>query len=98
MTLVEGAAAFHLTHRSGWRDPLTETGWERRFFAAHPIAAVKLLSVFWACLRPNPPLPPAARIESLPALAAAAQARTPAAHDAARAALGLPPLGVAAPA
>jgi GT2 family glycosyltransferase len=93
MRLVEGARSYHLTHRSGWRDPLVETGWEAAFFAAHPIAEVKLLSVFWASLAPGSPLPEEARIETLPALAAAA--RGGADYDAARAKLGLPALGPA---
>jgi GT2 family glycosyltransferase len=66
-----GARTYHLTHRTGWRDPLRDLNWEKKFIAKHPIAAVKLLSVFWASLSGNDVVPPAARITSLPALAAA---------------------------
>jgi GT2 family glycosyltransferase len=93
MARVEGAKAYHLTHRTGWRDPLVETGWERAFYAAHPIAEAKLLAVFWASLSPASALPPGLRIESLPALAAAARDWSVADQDAARAALGLARLG-----
>jgi hypothetical protein len=44
------ARTFHLTHRSGWRDPLEDTAWERRFYATHPIAEVALLRFFWSGL------------------------------------------------
>lgn len=44
------ARTFHLTHRSGWRDPLEDAAWERRFYASHPIAEVALLRFFWAGL------------------------------------------------
>ena len=91
MGAVEGARSYHLTHRSGWRDPLRETGWEAAFYAAHPIAAVKLLAVFWASLSPASALPAAeARIGSLPALEAAARGDNGVDYDAARARLGLP--------
>ena len=64
---------YHLTHRSGWRDPLVENAWEDVFFAAHPTAEVALLPVFWASLADAPDLPEAARLYSLPDLAAAAE-------------------------
>ena len=70
MRAVVGARTYHLTHRVGWRDPLRDLNWERRFFAKHPIPAVKLLSVFWASLSGDL-IPPVARMMSLPALAAA---------------------------
>jgi GT2 family glycosyltransferase len=89
MAPVEGARTYHLTHRAGWRDPLLDTGWEAAFHAAHPIAAVGLLAVFWASLSPQSPLPDEARICSLPALEAAARGETGADYDAARARLGL---------
>lgn len=66
------AKAYHLIHRTGWRDPLEDTAWERIFYAAHPIAAVALLRTFWESLADAPDLPPCARILSLPALAEAA--------------------------
>jgi len=72
MRPVAGARTYHLTHRTGWRDPLHSSGWEQVFYDAHPIAAVKLLAVFWAGLAAPGPIPPAARIDSLPDLEAAA--------------------------
>lgn len=96
MALAEGARSYHLTHRTGWRDPLVERSWEAAFHAAHPIPAVGLLAVFWASVTPGGPLPAEARIDSLPALAAAARGESPADYAAARAALGLPPLSAPA--
>jgi Glycosyl transferase family 2 len=93
MTAVAGAASYHLTHRTGWRDPLRDMSWERRFYDAHPVTAVKLLSVFWASLGPTKAIAPEARIASLPALEAAARGETGIDYDAVRATLGLPTLG-----
>ncbi len=91
---VDDARTYHLTHRTGWRDPLEETGWEAVFHAAHPIPAVPLLAVFWASVSPQSGLPPEAQIRSLQDLAAAARGETAADYAAARAQLGLPPLGL----
>jgi GT2 family glycosyltransferase len=96
MGLVEGARSYHLTHRSGWRDPLEDTGWEQVFHAAHPLPEVALLAVFWASLSPHCPLSERERIPSLPALAEAARRRTAAERGSARGRLGLPPLQSAA--
>ena len=96
MGLVPGAASYHLTHRSGWRDPLTYTDWEAAFFRAHPIPAVGLLAVFWASLSPGSPVPEAARIRNLPELAAAARGERGVDYDAVRARLGLAPLNLMA--
>jgi GT2 family glycosyltransferase len=93
MVAVEDARAYHLTHRSGWRDPLADGAWERAFYAAHPEPAVKLLALFWASLAPNARLPIGVRIGSLPELEAAAAALTHDDYDAARRLLGLPTLG-----
>jgi GT2 family glycosyltransferase len=84
MVLVEQAACYHLTHRSGWRDPLREWGWEDVFLAAHPIPAVKLLAVFWASLADRSVIPECWRILSLPDLAAAARGERAIDIDAAR--------------
>jgi glycosyltransferase involved in cell wall biosynthesis len=73
MALAESAYSYHLTHRSGWRDPLTDATWEKLFYAAHPIAAVPLLSVFWASLSEPAPYPAEACINSLPELEALAK-------------------------
>lgn len=89
---IEDARAYHMTHRRGWRDPLQNTAWERRFYARYPEPAVKLLSVFWSCLAANALVPPAARIESLPALAAAARGEHGVDYDEVRRLLGLPHL------
>ena len=67
------ARTYHMTHRSGWRDPLEDKSWEDVFFAAHPTAEVALLPVLWASLADGADLPEAARLHSLPELAAAAE-------------------------
>jgi len=72
MVPVDGAFSYHLTHRTGWRDPATDTAWEDTFYRAHPVAAVPLMSIFWASLSDPVPFPKAARILSLPALESAA--------------------------
>jgi glycosyltransferase involved in cell wall biosynthesis len=71
MTWVAGRS-FHMTHRRGWRDPLADLDWMTRFHRAHPVASVALLPVLWGSLSDAPAIPPAARITSVPALAAAA--------------------------
>jgi glycosyltransferase involved in cell wall biosynthesis len=71
MRFVEGAKTFHMTHRSGWRDPLDDLSWETTFYKAHPIAAVRLLIVFWAGLNGNADADPSKLpIRSLPELEA----------------------------
>jgi glycosyltransferase involved in cell wall biosynthesis len=67
------ARTYHMTHRSGWRDPLVDNGWEDFFFAAHPIAEVALLRVLWASLSSTPDMPEKTRLASLPELAEAAK-------------------------
>jgi glycosyltransferase involved in cell wall biosynthesis len=84
MGFVAGARTYHLTHRSGWRDPLTESDWESVFYARHPLPAVKLLSVLWASLADRAAIPEPLRITSLPGLSNAIQRRTDADHDLAR--------------
>jgi GT2 family glycosyltransferase len=93
LRLVEGARTYHLTHRIGWRDPLADPEWEQRFYARHPLPAVKLLSVFWAGFSDTATVPPAQRIESLPELAARAREMSDAQIDLLRAQIpGLAPL------
>jgi glycosyltransferase involved in cell wall biosynthesis len=93
MVPVHGARTYHLTHRSGWRDPLRETAWEEVFYRAHPIPAVKLLAVFWASLSGASPIPPRAQIKSLPELEAAARGDRRIDYDAVRQLIpGLPRL------
>ena len=89
MTVAEGARSYHMTHRSGWRDPLEDHGWELAFYGLHPIPEVKLLSVLWASLAPNRRVPQRFRIDSLPALESAARLLSGKEIDNVRAALGL---------
>ena len=94
MGFVEGARSYHLTHRSGWRDPLVDSTWESHFYRRHPTKAVKLLSVLWASLSGASVVPPDARITSLPALERAASGDDGIDYDAIRRLIpGLPILG-----
>ena len=93
---IDGAHDFHLTHRIGWRDPLLDTRWEEVFYEAHPILAVKLLSVFWANFASRSVIPPEARIMSLPELESAARGDNGVDYDAVRRLIGsLPELRAA---
>ncbi|MGP0094552.1 MAG: glycosyltransferase family 2 protein [Xanthobacteraceae bacterium] len=74
MSFVEGARTYHMTHRSGWRDPLEEVAWEEVFVRVHADPAVRLLAVFWAGLTDSGRVPREARINSLPELEAVAKA------------------------
>lgn len=74
MVPAEDARSYHLTHRVGWRDPLLDADWERRFYARHPLPEVALLRVLWGSLADPCPLPPSAQIRSLPELSRAAAA------------------------
>lgn len=97
MGFVEGARSYHMTHRSGWRDPLTEPGWEAAFYRRHPIRAVKLLPVLWASLADASPVPPPARITSLADLERIAGEASSIDYDAVRRLIpGLQPLDAAA--
>jgi GT2 family glycosyltransferase len=73
MVPVDGAFSYHLTHRTGWRDPVVDLAWEQTFYRAHPISAVPLMTIFWASLSDPLPFPPASKITSLPALEVAAE-------------------------
>jgi glycosyltransferase involved in cell wall biosynthesis len=73
MVPADGAYSYHLTHRSGWRDPSTDETWEGLFYRDHPISAVPLLTVFWSSLSEPSPYPAEAQIRSLPELAEAAK-------------------------
>jgi GT2 family glycosyltransferase len=73
MMPVDGAFSYHLTHRTGWRDPVADTAWEQTFYDAHQFAVVPLMSIFWASLSDPLPFPSTAKITSLPALEAAAE-------------------------
>jgi GT2 family glycosyltransferase len=78
------ARSYHLTHRSGWRDPIQDTRWEALFCELHPIPAVRLLTVFWASLSDSSPVPADQRITSLPALELAAAGTTGIDYEAVR--------------
>lgn len=62
------ARSYHMTHRSGWRDPLDDLEWEAVFFGEHPEPVVALLPLFWQSISDQSPLPEEARIMSLPEL------------------------------
>jgi GT2 family glycosyltransferase len=83
------ARSYHLTHRTGWRDPLRLRDWEVRFHARHPLPEVQLLAVFWASLAQR--VPSDAALASLEDLARAAQ-EGPLACDRRRQRFGFPPL------
>ncbi|MBV1918294.1 MAG: glycosyltransferase [Sphingomonadaceae bacterium] len=87
MGFVEGAKSYHLTHRIGWRDPLTDASWERLFYSRYPILAVKLLSIFWASIADKTPVPPEAQITSLADLERRARGKDGIDYDAARRAI-----------
>lgn len=84
MVPIDGARTYHMTHRTGWRDPLEESRWEAIMYRAHPLLAVKLLCVLWASLNPRYRIPPEARITSLLELEAAARGDTGVDYDAVR--------------
>jgi glycosyltransferase involved in cell wall biosynthesis len=67
------ARTYHMIHRSGWRDPLQDTAWERIFYNAHPIAEVALLPFLWGSLSDPIPFPAEACIKTLPELAEVAE-------------------------
>jgi cellulose synthase/poly-beta-1,6-N-acetylglucosamine synthase-like glycosyltransferase len=73
MVPVDGAFSYHLTHRTGWRDPVADTEWEEIFYGIHPIPAVPLMSIFWSSLSDPLPFPVGAKITSLPELETAAK-------------------------
>ena len=64
---------YHMIHRSGWRDPLKELGWEDIFYQAHPLPEVALLPLLWESLDDTSSLPNASRILSLSELAIASE-------------------------
>jgi cellulose synthase/poly-beta-1,6-N-acetylglucosamine synthase-like glycosyltransferase len=73
MGFVKGGMTYHLSHRSGWRDPLQDTQWEPHLLQTQPGAATRLLPVMWASLADHSPLPSTQRITNLDELAHAAQ-------------------------
>ena len=73
---VQMMGLLYLLHRTGWRDPLVDTDWERTFYEAHPTLATQLMSVFWLSLSGDQDLPEEARILSLEQLEAMVQGGT----------------------
>jgi glycosyltransferase involved in cell wall biosynthesis len=65
VVVVEGALSLHLTHREGYRDPLTgEDGWEQAFARRHP-AETRVLMRFWRSLAAESDVDPAERVTTL---------------------------------
>jgi glycosyltransferase involved in cell wall biosynthesis len=50
MVPIAGARTYHMIHRSGWRDPLVDTGWEDAFRRRHPAAPLDQLKGWWRAL------------------------------------------------
>lgn len=93
MIPVPDAPSYHLTHRSGWRDPLKDGAWEAAFLERHPRPEAALMIVFWASLSHGSPIPPQFRIGSLAELAEAARSGRD--YDDARESIMAPRLGSA---
>jgi glycosyltransferase involved in cell wall biosynthesis len=65
MVPVEGAISLHLTHREGYRDPMTgEDGWELAFARRHPYET-QLMMRFWRSLASDSGLAPEERVSTL---------------------------------
>jgi len=90
---IEEAKSYHLTHRSGWRNPLTISDWEERFLALHPIRSVALLSIFWATIANADKLPKPLQIPDFESLEKASLNLDLINYDEARSCIGLPTLG-----
>lgn len=67
------ARSYHMTHRSGWRDPLLDTTWEAIFFEIHPLPEVALLPLLWEGLNDHNASDGTLAILTLPQLAQAAK-------------------------
>lgn len=55
LSAVPDARTYHLTHRSGWRDPLRDVGWEQRFRQRHPEAPLTRLKAIWRAIGAGEP-------------------------------------------
>jgi len=65
IVVVEGAISLHVTHREGYRDPLTGAdGWEQAFAKRHPFET-QLMLRFWRSLAADPSLPVTERVTTL---------------------------------
>jgi glycosyltransferase involved in cell wall biosynthesis len=68
IVVVEGAVSVHITHRAGWRDPLTaDDGWREAFANRHPLECDLMLR-FWRSLAADRSIPPEERLLSLEAV------------------------------
>jgi GT2 family glycosyltransferase len=75
VVVAEGAVSLHLTHREGWRDPLTgEDGWEKAFARRHPFET-ELMLRFWRSLASDRSIDPADRLMTLEEVDALLQRR-----------------------
>jgi hypothetical protein len=65
LRVVEGAVSLHLTHREGYRNPLSgEDGWEQAFARRHPYET-KVMMRLWRTLADDNTLDPAERVTTL---------------------------------
>jgi GT2 family glycosyltransferase len=65
VVVVEGAVSLHLTHREGYRDPMSgEDGWEQAFARRHPLETW-LMMRFWRSLAGDANLDPAEEVNTL---------------------------------
>ncbi len=79
VVVVEGAVSLHLTHREGYRDPLTgEDGWEQAFARRHPLET-EVMMRFWRSLAGDDGgIDPAERVTTLEQADALLGAQSPA--------------------
>jgi hypothetical protein len=65
LLVVEGAVSIHITHREGYRDPLTgEDGWEQAFARRHPLET-QVMMRFWRSLAADSSIDPAEQVTTL---------------------------------
>jgi glycosyltransferase involved in cell wall biosynthesis len=65
LVVVEGAVSIHITHREGYRDPLTgEDGWEQAFARRHPLET-QIMMRFWRSLAGDSSIDPAEQVTTL---------------------------------
>ncbi len=65
LRVVEGAVSLHLTHREGYRNPLSgEDGWEQAFARRHPFET-QIMMRLWRTLADDATLDPAERVTTL---------------------------------
>ncbi|HEY3657119.1 MAG TPA: glycosyltransferase [Steroidobacteraceae bacterium] len=65
LLVVEGAVSIHITHREGYRDPLTgEDGWEQAFARRHPLET-RVMMRFWRSLAADSSIDPAEQVTTL---------------------------------